>query len=96
MQTPSGEYATYKHYETSVRIAISCLTIFQLETFESRFAETEEKRKNAESNLNECKASWEEQKNLHKAELEKLVSRCEELTSQNALLHEQGEKVSCF
>ncbi|XP_028412966.1 nucleoprotein TPR-like isoform X2 [Dendronephthya gigantea] len=66
----------------------------QLETFESRLAETEEKRKNAEGNLNECKASWEEQKNIHKGELEKLVSRCDELKNQNALLHEQGEKLS--
>ena len=64
-----------------------------METFDSRLAESEEKWKTAENNLNECKASWEEQKRLHAEELGKLTSRCEELTSQNALLHEQGEKV---
>ena len=64
-----------------------------METFESRMTETEEKWKAAENNLQECKASWEEQKRLHVEELNKLVSRCEELTSQNALLHQQGEKV---
>jgi hypothetical protein len=65
-----------------------------LQTFESRLAESEEKWKTAENNLNECKASWEEQKRLHEEEMGKLTSRCEELTSQNALLHEQGEKVA--
>lgn len=72
------------------------LTKFQLETFESRLAETEEKWKTTENNLNECKASWEEQKRLHAEELGKLVSRCEELTDQNTLLHQQGEKVGSF
>lgn len=64
-----------------------------MEIFESRVAEYEEKWKTAESNLNESKASWEEQRRLHSEEVKKLVTRCEELASQNALLHEQGEKV---
>ena len=74
-------------------VLIFYITIFQLATFKSRMTETEEKWKSAENNLQDCKASWEEQKRLHVEELNKLVSRCEELTSQNALLHEQGEKV---
>lgn len=64
-----------------------------MEILESRVAESEEKLKTAENNLKESKASWEEQRRLHSEEVKKLVTRCEELTSQNALLHEQGEKV---
>lgn len=64
-----------------------------MEILESRVAESEEKLKTAENNLNESKASWEKQRRLHSEEVKKLVTRCEELTSQNALLHEQGEKV---
>ena len=65
-----------------------------METFESRLVGSEDKWKTAENNLNECKASWEEQKHLREEEIKKLTSRCEELTNQNALLHEQGEKVA--
>ena len=65
-----------------------------METFQSRLVETEEKWKTAEGNLSESKASWEEQKHHHAEELEKLVLRCEELSNQNALLHQQGEKVN--
>ncbi|XP_046856770.1 nucleoprotein TPR-like isoform X3 [Xenia sp. Carnegie-2017] len=66
----------------------------QLEDVELRLAEAEMNNKRAESSLNECKASWEEKYRLQAQELSNIVSRCEELTNQNALLHEQGEKLS--
>lgn len=69
---------------------------FQLETLESRLAETHQQWKTAENSLTESKASWEEHKRLHAEELKKLTARCEELTSQNTLLHQQGEKVVLF
>lgn len=66
----------------------------QLETFNVRLEEAEEKWKEAVNKLNESQISWEGQKKIQVKEVEKLVSRCGELVTQNSLLHEQGEKLS--
>ncbi|XP_007951334.1 nucleoprotein TPR [Orycteropus afer afer] len=54
----------------------------------------EETTQKAESQLLECKASWEERERVLKDEVSKCVSRCEDLEKQNRLLHDQIEKLS--
>ncbi|XP_059531462.1 nucleoprotein TPR isoform X4 [Myotis daubentonii] len=54
----------------------------------------EETTQKAESQLLECKASWEERERVLKDEVSKRVSRCEDLEKQNRLLHDQIEKLS--
>ncbi|KAF4018662.1 hypothetical protein G4228_010105 [Cervus hanglu yarkandensis] len=54
----------------------------------------EETAQKAESQLLECKASWEERERMLKDEVSKSVSRCEDLEKQNRLLHDQIEKLS--
>ncbi|XP_077013360.1 nucleoprotein TPR isoform X2 [Tamandua tetradactyla] len=54
----------------------------------------EETTQKAESELLECKASWEERERMLKDEVSKCVSRCEDLEKQNRLLHDQIEKLS--
>ncbi|XP_051854727.1 nucleoprotein TPR isoform X2 [Antechinus flavipes] len=54
----------------------------------------EETAQKAESQLLECKASWEERERMLKDEAAKCVSRCEDLEKQNTLLHDQIEKLS--
>uniref|UniRef100_A0A672ULD6 Nucleoprotein TPR n=1 Tax=Strigops habroptila TaxID=2489341 RepID=A0A672ULD6_STRHB len=54
----------------------------------------EEAAQKAESELLECKASWEERERMIKDEASKLASRCEDLEKQNRLLHEQLESLS--
>ncbi|XP_045392133.1 nucleoprotein TPR isoform X2 [Lemur catta] len=54
----------------------------------------EETTQKAESQLLECKASWEERERMLKDEVSKCVSRCEDLEKQNRLLHDQIEKLS--
>lgn len=54
----------------------------------------EETTQKAESQLLECKASWEERERVLKDEVSKSVSRCEDLEKQNRLLHDQIEKLS--
>ncbi|KFZ52523.1 Nucleoprotein TPR, partial [Podiceps cristatus] len=54
----------------------------------------EEAAQKAESELLECKASWEERERMTKDEASKLASRCEDLEKQNRLLHEQLESLS--
>ncbi|XP_066117446.1 nucleoprotein TPR isoform X1 [Saccopteryx bilineata] len=54
----------------------------------------EETAQKAESQLLECKASWEERERVLKDEVSKCVSRCEDLEKQNRLLHDQIEKLS--
>ncbi|XP_012584378.1 PREDICTED: nucleoprotein TPR [Condylura cristata] len=54
----------------------------------------EETTRKAESQLLECKASWEERERVLKDEVSKCVSRCEDLEKQNRLLHDQIEKLS--
>ncbi|KAM9619593.1 nucleoprotein TPR isoform 1-T1 [Morphnus guianensis] len=54
----------------------------------------EEAARKAESELLECKASWEERERMMKDEASKLASRCEDLEKQNRLLHEQLESLS--
>ncbi|VTJ78923.1 Hypothetical predicted protein [Marmota monax] len=54
----------------------------------------EETTQKAESQLVECKASWEEIERMLKDEVSKSVSRCEDLEKQNRLLHDQIEKLS--
>ncbi|KAM6219193.1 nucleoprotein TPR isoform 2-T2 [Rhynchocyon petersi] len=54
----------------------------------------EETTQKAESQLLECKASWEERERVLKDEVSKCVSRCEDLEKQNKLLHDQIEKLS--
>ncbi|XP_068272889.1 nucleoprotein TPR isoform X2 [Nyctibius grandis] len=54
----------------------------------------EEAARKAESELLECKASWEERERMIKDEASKLASRCEDLEKQNRLLHEQLESLS--
>ncbi|KAM4659297.1 nucleoprotein TPR isoform 2-T2 [Amazona ochrocephala] len=56
--------------------------------------ELEEAAQKAESELLECKASWEERERMIKDEASKLASRCEDLENQNRLLHEQLESLS--
>uniref|UniRef100_A0A2K5ZGN9 Nucleoprotein TPR n=1 Tax=Mandrillus leucophaeus TaxID=9568 RepID=A0A2K5ZGN9_MANLE len=54
----------------------------------------EETTQKAESQLLECKASWEERERMLKDEVSKCVCRCEDLEKQNRLLHDQIEKLS--
>ncbi|KAM6261864.1 nucleoprotein TPR isoform 1-T1 [Porphyrio hochstetteri] len=54
----------------------------------------EETARKAESELLECKASWEERERMIKDEASKLASRCEDLEKQNRLLHDQLESLS--
>ncbi|XP_068930529.1 nucleoprotein TPR isoform X1 [Petaurus breviceps papuanus] len=54
----------------------------------------EETAQKAESQLLECKASWEERERVLKDESAKCISRCEDLEKQNRLLHDQIEKLS--
>ncbi|XP_054690099.1 nucleoprotein TPR isoform X3 [Grus americana] len=54
----------------------------------------EEAARKAESELLECRASWEERERMIKDEASKLASRCEDLEKQNRLLHEQLESLS--
>ncbi|XP_078012574.1 nucleoprotein TPR isoform X4 [Phascolarctos cinereus] len=54
----------------------------------------EETAQKAESQLLECKASWEERERMLKDEATKCVSRCQDLEKQNRLLHDQIEKLS--
>ncbi|KAM6124630.1 nucleoprotein TPR isoform 2-T2 [Pterocles gutturalis] len=54
----------------------------------------EEAAQKAESELLECKASWEERERMIKDEASQLASRCEDLEKQNRLLHEQLESLS--
>uniref|UniRef100_A0A452V9H7 Nucleoprotein TPR n=1 Tax=Ursus maritimus TaxID=29073 RepID=A0A452V9H7_URSMA len=54
----------------------------------------EETTQKAESQLLECKASWEERERMLKDEVSKCMSRCEDLEKQNRLLHDQIEKLS--
>ncbi|KFP65962.1 Nucleoprotein TPR, partial [Cariama cristata] len=54
----------------------------------------EDAAQKAESELLECKASWEERERMIKDEASKLASRCEDLEKQNRLLHEQLESLS--
>ncbi|XP_075616674.1 nucleoprotein TPR isoform X3 [Balearica regulorum gibbericeps] len=54
----------------------------------------EEAAQKAESELLECRASWEERERMIKDEASKLASRCEDLEKQNRLLHEQLESLS--
>ncbi|XP_012658027.1 nucleoprotein TPR [Otolemur garnettii] len=54
----------------------------------------EETTQKAESQLLECKASWEERERMLKDEVSKCISRCEDLEKQNRLLHDQIEKLS--
>nr|XP_013799993.1 PREDICTED: nucleoprotein TPR [Apteryx mantelli mantelli] len=54
----------------------------------------EEAAQKAESELLECKASWEERERMIKDEASTLASRCEDLEKQNRLLHEQLESLS--
>ncbi|XP_032147514.1 nucleoprotein TPR isoform X1 [Sapajus apella] len=54
----------------------------------------EETTRKAESQLLECKASWEERERMLKDEVSKCVCRCEDLEKQNRLLHDQIEKLS--
>ncbi|XP_010135775.1 PREDICTED: nucleoprotein TPR, partial [Buceros rhinoceros silvestris] len=54
----------------------------------------EETARKAESELLECKASWEERERMIKDEASQLASRCEDLEKQNRLLHEQLESLS--
>ncbi|KFW75401.1 Nucleoprotein TPR, partial [Phalacrocorax carbo] len=54
----------------------------------------EEAAQKAESELLECKASWEERERMIKDEASKLATRCEDLEKQNRLLHEQLESLS--
>ncbi|XP_007481029.2 nucleoprotein TPR isoform X2 [Monodelphis domestica] len=54
----------------------------------------EEMAQKAESQLLECKASWEERERMLKDEASKSASRCEDLEKQNRLLHDQIEKLS--
>ncbi|XP_044531711.1 nucleoprotein TPR isoform X3 [Gracilinanus agilis] len=54
----------------------------------------EEMAQKAESQLLECKASWEERERMLKDEAAKSASRCEDLEKQNRLLHDQIEKLS--
>ena len=73
--------------------SVEVLALVQLETFNPRLEELDEKWKTAVSNFNECLASLEEQNKIQK-EPEKLVTRCNELVNLNSILHEQGEKVN--
>ncbi|KFZ65713.1 Nucleoprotein TPR, partial [Antrostomus carolinensis] len=54
----------------------------------------EQAAQKAESELLECRASWEERERMIKDEASKLASRCEDLEKQNRLLHEQLESLS--
>uniref|UniRef100_A0A8D0F9T9 Nucleoprotein TPR n=1 Tax=Strix occidentalis caurina TaxID=311401 RepID=A0A8D0F9T9_STROC len=54
----------------------------------------EDAAQKAESELLECRASWEERERMMKDEASKLASRCEDLEKQNRLLHEQLESLS--
>ncbi|NXA49130.1 TPR protein, partial [Nothocercus julius] len=54
----------------------------------------EEAARKAESELLECKASWEERERMIKDEASTHASRCEDLEKQNRLLHEQLESLS--
>ncbi|KAK2084616.1 hypothetical protein P7K49_037649 [Saguinus oedipus] len=54
----------------------------------------EETTQKAESQLLECRASWEERERMLKDEVSKCVCRCEDLEKQNRLLHDQIEKLS--
>ncbi|XP_075038773.1 nucleoprotein TPR isoform X2 [Mixophyes fleayi] len=55
---------------------------------------TEAVAQKAESQLLECKASWEERERMLKDEVSKNQSRCDDLEKQNSLLHDQIEALS--
>ncbi|XP_048761418.2 nucleoprotein TPR-like isoform X2 [Ostrea edulis] len=66
----------------------------QVEGFNSKFATEQEFRLKAEKELEEGKNSWAEQEKILKEEYQRLEKRNEELSSQNAILHQQMEKMS--
>nr|DBA17744.1 TPA: hypothetical protein GDO54_016072 [Pyxicephalus adspersus] len=66
----------------------------QLTTAAATRQKSEEAAQKAQSQLLECKASWEERERILKDEASKNRSRCEDLEKQNRLLHDQIESLS--
>ncbi|XP_053549834.1 LOW QUALITY PROTEIN: nucleoprotein TPR [Bombina bombina] len=66
----------------------------QLANISTMRQKLEDAAQKAESQLLECRASWEEQERVLKQEAAKNHARCEEFEKQNHLLHDQIENLS--
>ncbi|CAL1544987.1 unnamed protein product [Lymnaea stagnalis] len=66
----------------------------QLEDIQEHLQQTQEETISYEKQLTESKTSWAEQERILKGELFILETRCDELTKQNTVLHEQMARLS--
>ncbi|KAH9490602.1 hypothetical protein Btru_033804, partial [Bulinus truncatus] len=75
---------------------VEALTIVkkQLEDLQEHLLQSQEETVMYEKQFTESKTSWTEQELVYKEEIKMLETRCEELTNQNSLLHDQMSKLS--
>ncbi|XP_059140232.1 nucleoprotein TPR-like isoform X2 [Physella acuta] len=66
----------------------------QLEDIQEHLQQSQEETIMYEKQFTESKTSWCEQERIYKEEIQMLETRCEELTKQNSVLHDQMAKLS--